>query len=113
MLAAVLLHGRVVPGRWALAGVPAGIALIVFNAWWHRPGQVGVAPVAARDALAAVGFAVLLASASCAAARRRLEARPLVGLGTVSYGLYLWHVPLLLWLRGQGLLPLSRCPPSP
>jgi peptidoglycan/LPS O-acetylase OafA/YrhL len=60
--------------------------------------------------VAAVGFAVLLACASSAAARRRLAARPLVGLGTVSYGLYLWHVPVLLWLRGHGLLPLSPLP---
>lgn len=110
MLAAVLLHGRRVPGRWALAGLPVGIGLLVFNAWWHRPGQVGIAPVAARDVVAAVGFAVLLACASSAAARRSLAARPLVGLGTVSYGLYLWHVPLLLWLRGHGLLPLSPLP---
>ena len=110
MLAAVLLHGRRVSGRWALAGLPVGIALLVFNAWWHGPGHVGLAPVAARDAVAAVGFAVLLASASCTAARRRLAARPLLGLGTVSYGLYLWHVPLLLWLRGHDLLPLSPLP---
>ena len=27
------------------------------------------------------------------------------GLGTISYGLYLWHLPVLLWLRFQGLMP--------
>ena len=27
--------------------------------------------------------------------------------GEVSYGVFLWHVPLLLVLRGHGLLPLS------
>ena len=32
--------------------------------------------------------------------------RVLAGMGTISYGFYLWHVPVLLFLRGHGLLPL-------
>jgi peptidoglycan/LPS O-acetylase OafA/YrhL len=35
-----------------------------------------------------------------------LASRPLAGVGIVSYGLYLWHVPVLLWLRARGLLPM-------
>ena len=34
-----------------------------------------------------------------------LSCAPLRGLGTISYGLYLWHLPVLLWLRFEGLLP--------
>jgi peptidoglycan/LPS O-acetylase OafA/YrhL len=32
-----------------------------------------------------------------------LASAPLRGLGTISYGLYLWHLPVLLWLRFNGL----------
>ena len=36
-----------------------------------------------------------------------LAARPVAWAGQISYGIYLWHVPLLLFLRAHGLLPLS------
>src|SRR5205823_10232677 len=36
-----------------------------------------------------------------------LSARPLVGLGVISYGIYLWHLPLLLTARELGLLPAT------
>jgi peptidoglycan/LPS O-acetylase OafA/YrhL len=41
---------------------------------------------------------------------RVLRARPLVGLGRISYGLYLWHVPVLAALGAAALgrgLPIS------
>jgi len=28
-------------------------------------------------------------------------------MGTISYGFYLWHVPVLMFLRGHGLLPMN------
>jgi peptidoglycan/LPS O-acetylase OafA/YrhL len=34
-----------------------------------------------------------------------LDSRPLVALGTVSFGIYLWHQPLLFFLRGSSLEP--------
>lgn len=35
---------------------------------------------------------------------RTLELRPLVGLGVISYSVFLWHEPLLLWLGNEGLI---------
>jgi peptidoglycan/LPS O-acetylase OafA/YrhL len=34
-----------------------------------------------------------------------LDSRPMVALGTVSFGIYLWHQPLLFFLRGSALKP--------
>nr|WP_272876782.1 acyltransferase [Neoroseomonas terrae] len=34
---------------------------------------------------------------------------PLRYLGTISYGLYLWHLPVLLLLKDRGLSPLFTC----
>jgi peptidoglycan/LPS O-acetylase OafA/YrhL len=68
-----------------------------------------VAPQAARighGLLAACGFAALAIVASSSLAPRVLQRPAFVGLGTISYGIYLWHLPLLWWLRGHGLLPL-------
>lgn len=62
-----------------------------------------------RDIPAATGFALIIAGVAMATERSRfgraLSWRPLVALGTVSYGVYLWHVPLLLAGRSANLLP--------
>ena len=94
MLAALITHGRTIPRRagWALAA--GAMALIGADAWWHSVTTTGTAPVVVRDLPAAVGFAAVVALAAHGArAGRVLGTRPLAGLGTVSYGVYLWHVP--------------------
>jgi peptidoglycan/LPS O-acetylase OafA/YrhL len=35
---------------------------------------------------------------------RLLEARPFVAAGVISYSVFLWHQPLILWLRDHDLL---------
>jgi len=81
-------------------------------------GRVAAAPESPRPPAAA---AVLSEAAPAARAISRptvpLRFEPLapsdngsrvfVALGTISYGFYLWHVPVLLFLRGHGLLPLD------
>jgi peptidoglycan/LPS O-acetylase OafA/YrhL len=42
--------------------------------------------------------------------RRILASRTLTWLGVVSYGMYLWHYPLLFWLAGTGHVPLAQAP---
>nr|QMS47968.1 acyltransferase family protein [uncultured bacterium] len=78
--------------------LPAFVALVAaarwadfFDAWLYRGGFALIALCAAIVILGAVqpGRNVL---------RTVLETRPLVVLGTVSYGLYLWHWPTLVVL---------------
>jgi peptidoglycan/LPS O-acetylase OafA/YrhL len=39
-----------------------------------------------------------------------LAARPLAAIGVISYGIYLWHLPLILVVRQLGLLPTTFAP---
>lgn len=115
MLAAVALARRR-PGPVARAALlAAGSALVLGDLVWQAAaaadGRSDLWPRILRDAPAAAGFAAIVTAAASSAGSGRtarvLGWRPLAGVGTVSYGLYLWHVPLLLWLRAHGLLPLD------
>jgi peptidoglycan/LPS O-acetylase OafA/YrhL len=56
----------------------------------------------------AVGFALLLASHVLTKPDRwsaSMNWSPFVFLGLVSYSLYLWHEPVLLWLASHGIVP--------
>ena len=59
--------------------------------------------------MAALAIALALATVVIADVGRRpwsvrvLEAAPLTAVGVVSYSLFLWHEPLQLWLRHNGL----------
>jgi peptidoglycan/LPS O-acetylase OafA/YrhL len=114
MLLAVLSVAA--PGRDAwprplarLARVPALCWLIALAALWgmaHAPAEVegwGGNYLLHRE-LEVVLAAAILVSAVAAAERssgawRALTARPVVWLGTVSYGFYLWHLVVLSQLR--------------
>lgn len=116
MLAALLVHGRRIPRGWSLALLALGAALVGIDGLWHASeatrGSHALELRVWRDLLAAAGFAALIAVAAHGSGRlaRLPGARPLVALGTVSYGVYLWHVPVLLFLRRVDLLPLSFLP---
>jgi peptidoglycan/LPS O-acetylase OafA/YrhL len=74
-----------------------------------RAGMVDDNPYLMRLTWAAIGFALLLAatvlSGAGSTANRLLDTRPLAFLGLISYSVYLWHEPVLLWLDGHHLLP--------
>ena len=116
MLAALLAHGRRIGRAASLALVALGAGAVGLDALWHaHQATLGSHELSLRiwrDLPAAAGFAALIAVAAHGSGRlaRLPSARPLVGLGTVSYGVYLWHVPVLLFLRRVGLLPMAFLP---
>ncbi len=96
--------------RWRAGWAITGVALVVGNGVWHSVAAPRVVnPVLAvfADFPAAAGFALLV---SVVAAGGLPGLRRLSWVGVRSYGLYLWHVPLILFLRRLDLLPLSFVP---
>ena len=76
----------------ALAATVTGMAVVNgATAWMYPYGLL------ALDALVATLILAAVTRPGCAAARG-LAAPPLRGLGQISYGVYLWHFPLFLWL---------------
>ena len=92
--------------RWAAAGV----LLVVANGVWHSvaaPRAVNPVLAVLADFPAAAGFALVV---SVVAGGGLAWLGRLSPVGVRSYGLYLWHVPLILFLRRLDLLPLSFVP---
>jgi peptidoglycan/LPS O-acetylase OafA/YrhL len=95
----LLRHGLVLSRSLARAGALAGLAAI---------GMAGAAtaikpeyrPLLQLCAVAGSGSVLLCgAFAEGGVACRLLAARPIVGLGLISYSLYLWHWPIPAFLR--------------
>jgi len=101
-------RGVHVLGRWPpLVASFAGLAIVTL---YVRDGRLNLEdPVVARVGYTfiAVGFAAFIAMAVRAPAgarlRRLLSGAPLVFLGKYSYGLYVLHVPIILFLHDAGL----------
>lgn len=97
LLAVVERRGwRSGPPWWAATG----LAVLVVSSLplWDRLGpdvSVSMGPLHAAASVALV--------AACLTGVRWLEARALRALGRVSYGWYLWHVPVLFFMPDAGL----------
>lgn len=81
-----------------------GLSFIVFAYVWIEPGMRFPGPGALP---AVLGAALLIGGNSLAPdglPRKLLSARPLVALGLVSYGWYLWHWPLLAFAHSASLM---------
>jgi peptidoglycan/LPS O-acetylase OafA/YrhL len=81
-----LRHTLVAAGLAAAMASPFLLAHI-----WTLPGWQTLLPIA--------GICLVLAFADRSGAGRLLAARPLVGLGLISYSAYLYHMPLYALLR--------------
>lgn len=76
----------------SLAGLAAiAWSFLFWNASFTHPGGFTVVPL--------LGVVALIASGSHAAGNRVLALRPLVWMGLISYPLYLWHWPVLSYIR--------------
>jgi peptidoglycan/LPS O-acetylase OafA/YrhL len=112
MLAALALHGRTIRPATRRGLIAGGVALVLADATVKAvlPAQ-GVDATAyfstIRDLPSALGFALIIGALAVAPRGRVVGGRVLAAMGTISYGFYLWHVPVLMFLRGHGLLPLD------
>jgi peptidoglycan/LPS O-acetylase OafA/YrhL len=101
--------GRTLSHRQSLLLVSAAAVLLVSNGLWHGLSQSvdGFAMEVFADLAAAVAFGAIIASVvlGTGAGLRWLAWRPFAWIGTITYGLYLWHIPVIVWARGNGLLP--------
>jgi peptidoglycan/LPS O-acetylase OafA/YrhL len=98
-----------------LALVLVGFGGVIGNSLWHCSALAGSAPLltaALQNTPAGLGFAALLAAvvAGRGPGTAWLRARPLAKVGLVSYGVYLWHLPLMLFGNRLGLLPHAFLP---
>jgi peptidoglycan/LPS O-acetylase OafA/YrhL len=90
--AAVLARRR--PPPWVAL---AGLVLVVANGVWHSGGTSWLGHAIA-DLPASIGFAALIWFLSHRPGPV-LGSAPLRALGTLSYGVYLWHMPILYGLQ--------------
>ena len=95
--AAALTYGRTLGRPWRVVLLTAGTALVVWNGWWHHDGTALLGDVL-LDFPAGIGFAFIVV-ALVERAPKVLAAGPLRWIGIVSYGFYLWHMPVLYGLR--------------
>lgn len=82
--------------REAVAGaglLAIGVACWVYDGKTTFPGLTALAPVLGAAALIHAG------ASGPSVATRLLQLRPVVWLGLVSYSLYLWHWPLIVFTR--------------
>ena len=112
MLAALVAHGRTIEMATKRILVAAGIALVVADAFAKAAAPArGIDATTLfsimRDVPSAVGFALIVGALAIAPRSGVLGGRVLPAIGIISYGFYLWHVPVLMVLRGYDLLPLD------
>lgn len=105
-VAVLLAHGLRARPLARLGLVATGTTLVVLDAFAHEPLRLP-GYLTWADAPAAAGFALIVFAVASADRSPLLSARPVSWIGERSYGLYLWHAPVLFMAYGTGLLPSS------
>ena len=86
----------------------AGVLIVGLGGWWKEaPNLFEVVRSPLENVVPSAGFALMIAAvaAGTGPAVAVFTSKPLVLSGMVSYGLYLWHVPVILVGTELGLLP--------
>jgi len=91
--------GRSSDWRAACGAVLIAIAMVSLDPRSAFPGWWALLPVA--------GSALLLSAPGALGARHILASRPMVFVGSISYPLYLWHWPLLVFFAIIKFAPLT------
>jgi peptidoglycan/LPS O-acetylase OafA/YrhL len=93
--------------RSAVWMIVVGVFLAFGDSLWHALGgwQWGMGVL--RDLPGAIGYGLIIAACAQPVIGASARLRPVESLGRWSYGIFLWHLPLLLFLKGHGLMPSS------
>jgi peptidoglycan/LPS O-acetylase OafA/YrhL len=107
MTVAVVAHRRAWSRTAGAALIAAGCAVVVGNSIWHVHHELPLRHHL-HDTPAAIGFALVIAGLVATPLRpRMLVCAPVRALGTISFGIYLWHFPTIVLLRNRGWWPQS------
>jgi peptidoglycan/LPS O-acetylase OafA/YrhL len=95
------------PAHWRSTAVALGLLIFIPSAWTMNQGEQSYLLQNTGQALAlALIFAAIVIprgeDAVPLRAIRFLEAPALVAVGVVSYSVFLWHLPVILWLSSHG-----------
>ncbi len=93
--------------RSAVTMLLSGLTLAVANAVWHALGAGDWALGVLRDLPGAIGYAMIIAACAQPVIGAAERLRPLESVGRWSYGIFLWHLPILLFFKGHGWMPDS------
>ncbi len=99
-LLAVVLHRRRVPANASRLALPSLVVIVA--AAMLLPSDHGPAYEGWLPAFAVVSAVLVYSMQADGRVRRMLSARPLVAIGSISYGLYLFHWPVFALLRERG-----------
>ncbi|WP_320671703.1 acyltransferase family protein [Patulibacter defluvii] len=110
MLVAVLVHDRRAGIRTTVPLALGGLLLVVLDGWWHG---TTAGPLILRqlgnDLPATLGFALIVGAIAVGPlpGSAALARGPLEYLGRISFGLYLWHFPMIYLLRESERFPTT------